>query len=274
MIDVKKVGKDTVWTFQESYTRALQWQTIDHHFTDSTSNYEKNDLMTNYQTIVIDYYLNRNPAILDTFEISYTFIDGFKNGIFFSVNYDTREKLKALFQQLHDFQQYVSKENSNYSEKNITYKINARFSHGDTTLLATQDLDDFDTLDKKNLMYAYVYQDQQMLKEYTDEEIKEYLEKNENQIYVQDDKNTDVWYPTDYYTLDHTLAIASTVLFDMLQTNPIEGITITGQRDDFTIQQNDAEPERFHDEMIPFIQAQKITGLHFNLKNNIEKQAD
>ena len=56
MIDVKKVGKDTVWTFQESYTRALQWQTIDHHFTDSTSNYEKNDLMTNYQTIVIDYY--------------------------------------------------------------------------------------------------------------------------------------------------------------------------------------------------------------------------
>lgn len=54
----EKVNKDTVWTFQESFDRGLQWQTIDHHTMDSASFYETNVLMNNYQTIVMDHYLS------------------------------------------------------------------------------------------------------------------------------------------------------------------------------------------------------------------------
>lgn len=274
MVDVKKVNKDTIWTFQESYTRALQWQTIDHHYTDSTSHYEKNNLMTNYQTIVIDYYLNRNQDMQDTFSISYSFIDGFKNEIYFSSPYSSRENLKQLFDKLSEFQEAVSTENSNYSEKNIDYKMNARFSYKDIVQLSTNEFDDFETIDSKNLMYAYVYQDNDMLQEYTDDEIKTFLKDNENQIYVRENEDESTWYPTDYYTLDHTLAIASTVLYDMLQLNSIEGVTIDGERDNYTIVRDDSETRSFQDEMIPFIQAQEITGLQFNVKKNVEINQD
>lgn len=274
MIDVKKVNKDTIWTFQESYTRALQWQTIDHHYKDSTSNYEKNDLMTNYQTIVIDYYLNRNQDIQDTFSITYSFIDGFKNEIFFSSPYDSRENLKQLYDQLSEFQQAVSTENANYSEKNIDYKMNARFTYNDTVQLSTNDFDDFEAIDSKNLMYAYVYQDSDMLKEYTDDEVKAFLKNNDNQIYVRDEEDENTWYPTDYYTLDHTLAIASTALYDMLQVNPVEGLKIDGERDNYTIEKDDSQTRYFQHEMIPFIKAQEITGLQFNVKKNVENNED
>ena len=182
--------------------------------------------------------------------------------------------LKQLFDKLSEFQEAVSTENSNYSEKNIDYKMNARFSYKDIVQLSTNEFDDFETIDSKNLMYAYVYQDNDMLQEYTDDEIKTFLKDNENQIYVRENEDESTWYPTDYYTLDHTLAIASTVLYDMLQLNSIEGVTIDGERDNYTIVRDDSETRSFQDEMIPFIQAQEITGLQFNVKKNVEINQD
>lgn len=270
MIDVKTVNNDTIWTFQESYDRGLQWQTIDHHYFESASMSETNTLTTNYTVVVLDYYLKQHPEITEAYKVSYTYIDGYKFAISFTKEFDSRQALQDYYDVLASFLDTVREENANYSDKSIDYQMSAQFINGRQTIHVS-DFTDFEPIDTENLSYNIVYDLQDRLLDYTNTEIDTWKQQHtDTHIYVREEDGD--WQPTAYYTFEKSFTIASTVFYDYLQTLQLEDIEIVGDRDSYTVRKDSRTYGVYQNSMISFYEAQRICSRRFNIEKNIRKQ--
>lgn len=267
MISVKTVNKNTIWTFQEEYDRGLQWQVFDEHVYDSTSSEESNHLSSNYTVMVLDYYLTTNLQIKEFFDIEYNYLDGFKSSITFNSEYDSRDTLKTKYEQFMTFMDYVKEQNAQYSDKSTDYEVIVTFVYKDHTLYTSDDLS-FEELDQDNLAYAIEYNDSTLLKDYTSDEIKEWKEKNSSNRIAM--KEEDQWGLTDFYAIEDHLSISSCVLYDLLSVDGHPDITFEGTRDSYTIQYKDKTYGPFEDEAISFIKVKNMTGIQFQIQENID----
>ena len=262
MISVKQMNKDTIWTFQESYERGLRWQTIDHHVMDSSN--ETNTLENNYKTIVIDYYLSQDNEITDYFNIKYSYIDGYRFGILFQKKYDSRKTIQEACDKLQAFQNDVIENNQQYIDKELSYDFQMLLKNGNHTIYVSDALD-ADTADLDNFKIGLLYQDPDILKEYSNTE-KNNIPDDLQKIYMRSDENEE-WMPSNYYTYQGVYSIASTVVFDILQNINHENVVVEGNRDSFNIKIDDKDYGNFEDTMISFMQAEKITGIQFDLQD-------
>lgn len=265
MISVKKVNKDTVWTFQESFDRGLQWQTIDHHTMDSASFYETNVLMNNYQTIVMDHYLSSYEELCKFFNISYRFMDGYKSEIIFLKDFKNRDELKQGYTLLMDFQSGVIEENAQYSDKTLNYPLHVKFTNG-KEVISISDVKNFEEIDTPHLLNSVIYQNYDALVDYSKQEIAS-CKNDLDQIYIRAN-DEDSWTALDVYTYAKQYQIASTVLYDILQEKNLEDITVEATRDSYTVSSKDTEYGHFEHCMIPFYIAQKITDMQFSTHVN------
>jgi hypothetical protein len=261
MKSVKQMSRDTIWTFQESYDRGLKWQTIDHHTFSSSFN-EENSLFNNYKIVVIDYYLNKQSEIEQYFDIRYSYIDGYRVGMVFNKKYSSRSDLKEACEKLQSFKEYVTEENQQYADKELDYGFQIKFMKGNHTFFLTDSLA-YEDADQENLTYALIYQDAESLLEYSNEEQNECV--NDLSLIFMKDEDSDTWLKTSYYTEKGKDRIASTVLFDILQDLDLGDVKIEGTRDNYKVWINDEEYGRYEDVMIPFMVAEKITGIQFNI---------
>lgn len=269
MISVKTVNKDTIWTFQESFDRGLQWQVFDRHIMDSTSLYESNYLYNNYTVIVLDYYLTTNLQIKEFFDITYTYYDGYKSNIVFTSEYDSRESLKTKFNQFTTFMDYVKEQNTQYSDKDVDYDVIVQFYNHNYYIISTDD-EDFTDVDADNMNYAFEYNLSELTKDYTDDEAELWqVGHQDSKIYVREN-NSDKWGQTEFYSIEDHLSIASTVLYDILNENEYKGITLEGSRDNFTVKKDKKEYGPYSYEPITFLEAQKLTGMQYQIKANIK----
>lgn len=262
MISVKQMNKDTIWTFQESYERGLRWQTIDHHVMDSSN--ETNTLENNYKIIVIDYYLSQDNEIEEYFDLKYSYIDGYRFGILFQKKYDSREQIKEACEKLQTFQNYVIENNQQYIDKELSYDFQLLLKNGNHTIYLADELDE-ESADLDNLKTGLLYQDSDILKEYSNTE-RNNIPDDLQKIYMRSDDNEE-WMPSNYYTYQGVYSIASTVVFDILQNINHENVVVEGNRDSFNIKIDDEDYGNFEDTLISFLQAEKITGMQFDLKD-------
>ncbi len=263
MISVKQMNKDTIWTFQESYERGLRWQTIDHHVMESSN--ETNTLENNYKTIVIDYYLSTNTEISDYFDIKYSYIDGYRFGILFQKKYDSREQIKEACEKLITFQNDVIENNQQYIDKELNYNFQLLLKNGNHVIYLDDSLDE-EYADQANLKIGLIYQDADILKEYSNTERKNIPDDLQKISMRSNDREE--WMPSNYYTYQGVYSIASTVIFDILQNIEHENVLVEGNRDSFTIQVNDEDYGNFEDTMISFVLAEKFTGMQFQLEED------
>lgn len=271
MVDVKTVNQDTIWTFEESYDRGLRWQIIDHHYYTSFSMYETNTLTTNYTVVVLDYYLDLYPSIKDTFKVSYTYIDGYKSSILFTCEFEDRNTLEINYTLLKDFLDTVTRENAQYADKSIDYQMQAQFIHNRQTI-SISDFTDFSDVDSQNLQYNIVFDEQEGLSQYTQDEINAWKQTHqETLIYVRNDTDEE-WQPTQYYTNDLSFSIASTVFYDYLQQLQVDNIEIVGDRNSYTVRANNRTYGVYQNSMISFYEAQRISSMQFNIEKNVVKQ--
>lgn len=269
MIGVKTVNKDTIWTFQESFDRGLKWQVFDRHVLDSTSVNETNFLSNNYTVIVLDYYLALNVQINELFDISYTYLDGYKSSIVFSSEYDSRDTLKTKYDQFITFMDYVKEENAKYSDKSVDYDVLLEFKNHDHYIYTSDDLT-FSDLDNDNLNYACEYNVNDLLTDYTKDEIDQWKQEHEDtRIYLRDTED-DTWLPSDFYAVEDHLGMSSTVLYDLLSIGEYKDITLEGTRDDFKVKTEKKEYGPYSYAVVPFIEAEQITNIRFQIKNNIK----
>ncbi len=262
MISVKQMNKDTIWTFQESYERGLRWQTIDHHVIDDSSN-ETNTLENNYQTIVIDYYLSQDNTLSDYFHVKYSYIDGYRFGILFQKKYDSRETIKEACEKLQAFQNSVIENNQQYIDKELKYNFQLLLKRGNHTIYLTDDLDESEA-DQQNFKIGLLYQDTEILKEYSNSE-RNIIPSDLQKISMKSEDDND-WMPSNYYTYQGVYSIASTVVFDILQTIDHQNVQVEGNRDDYQITVDGEDYGNFKDTMISFIQAEKMTGMQFKIE--------
>lgn len=271
MVDVKTVNQDTIWTFEESYDRGLRWQIIDHHYYTSFSMYKTNTLTTNYTVVVLDYYLDLYPSIKDTFKVSYTYIDGYKSSILFTCEFADRKTLENNYTLLKEFLDTVTRENAQYADKSIDYQLQAQFIHNRQTI-SVSDFTDFSDVDTQNLQYNIVYDEQDGLSQYTQDEINAWKQTHqETLIYVRNDTDAQ-WQPTQYYTNDLSFSIASTVFYDYLQQLQVDNIEIIGDRNSYTVRANNRTYGIYQNSMISFYEAQRISSVQFNIEKNVVKQ--
>ncbi len=262
MKTVKQVNGDKIWIFQESYDRGLKWQLIDHPTMDPTSTYEINQLMNNYQVIVIDHYLSKRNDISEYFDVEYSYFDGYKFDIVFHKEYETRDDLKQACDTLQEFKDYVVEENRQYTDKDLEYEFHMTLNYKGHTFSIIDNFD-YEEVDKCNLQYALIYQDTDLLKEYSNNERKEALDEvSKISIRTEDDED---WLQTNYYTYLNEKKISSTVLYDILQTLSLDELQIDGNRDQYSISINEEEIGSYQEEMISFEEAEKITGIQFNI---------
>lgn len=269
MIGIKTVNDDTVWTFEEPFDRGLKYQIFSVYSYDSTSTIEANTLTNNYTAMVFDYYLAQNDDIKDDFSISYEYLDGYKRSIYFTSEYEGREELKTKYDTFMTFMNYVKEENEKYSDKSVNYDVYVHLLHKNYDIWMF-DESEFEELDEEHLSYAIIYNDYEALNEYSKEEINIWKENNTAyQICVRANEE-DTWGTTEFYADDYHLSIASPVLYDLLSIDRNDTIQIEGDRRNYTITIQDEVYGPYQEEMIPFMTAQSLTGMQFQIKENLK----
>lgn len=269
LISVKQKNGDTIWTFQESYDRALTWQTIDHHYMDSQSINESNELVTNYDLRVIAYYFQKYPDFTNDVSISYTYLDTYPLTVIYHDTFTNRESLKQSYDALFSFLAYVKEENASYSDKSKEYEVQADFQDQNEHFVFDTLNISCDTLEERYLSYIMIYHDTDSMQEFTDAEIQTFKDSAQS-IYMKIQEE-DPWMETEYYSAEKEMKIASTALYDLIQENEEFNIQIEGERDAFTILKKEETYGPFEREMISFYDVQQMTGIYLT---NDTKESD
>lgn len=268
MIGVKQKNGDTIWTFQESYDRGLAWQTIDHHYyLDSLSEIERNELVNNYDLRVIAYFFQEYPDFKGSESISYTYLDTYPYTVIYHDSFSTRDSLKQCYDTLFAFLDYVKKENASYSDKSKEYEVQADLvSQNEHFVFHTSDVQ-YDEIEQNYLSYLILYHEDDALSDFTEEEISECRDTKQLKLIYFRKEEDDPWEATEYYCKNGELKISSCAFYDLLET--MEDIQIEGDRDSFTITQEEEEYGPFEREMLSFYDVQNMTGIF--LTNHVEE---
>lgn len=274
LIGVKQKDGDTIWTFQESYDRALTWQTIDHHYTDSFSINEVNELVSNYDTKVIAYYFAMYASdFAGEVSLSYTYLDSFPFSAIIEIPFETREDLQQGYEDVVRFLEQIENENLNYTDQKKEFDVQADFIRDEHVFHFNSASDSYAQLEEAYLRDAIIYQDTQALSEFEEDAILEYEKSLDSRIYLKNEES-DEWQETDYFTFDHELKISSAAFYDLLQELNVEDITINGERSSYTITNKETEYGPYEEDMISFYEVERITGLQLKSEWQINEVND
>ncbi len=256
MVSMEQVNGDTIWTFKEKNKRGLSWQIIDDHYMNSFSTMENNELITNYDAILIDYYFNQYEHT-DTISLDFTTKDGYIRQAIFTMNLSNREEFANQYQEIQKFFAYVSKENLKYSQKEIDYDVDVCVHADYYQQFYTGYLMPFEELESDYLQAGIVYGNPAILDQFSLDEI-DTANKQLVSIYLRQDEEL---IPTDLFTYPGQQTVSSNALFDYLQTYEDDTLKIEGSREDYQVMHNDEEPVTFQDEMISFFDVEKYFGI-------------